>query len=1297
MATSRSSRSNSRSNSNSRSRSPYSRSSYPRGTDPPTTTTRGSNSLARSRSRSSGRGGGRSRRYAQTDGPSITSSRSRSHSRSRSRNSSLGNSNSRSSSPSITTPSLLSSRRSHGDSPLPSPRSQPRSPTPPTTRHCHQHDQLQLTRSQSWDGRTKHYDRNKLKSHPHPDETTRKLTRQLSQFDLKLSSNSDDGADPVVTTTGDSRTERRIGRSRKTFSSTIGRSRSRPRRSSKSIRSNLRKIATKKKKTTKKTDDKNNNNGTRSKSPFKKGRMNKNENKKSIAKSFLKDKMMPLMPVITGNSCKKYGQQHKNNNRLGNSQNGIIQGGRRTGMREEGDGSTTYFSEEESSSYCSSSSEASSYYSSEEEEGAYGLDEEKDGDVMYDDGDYSDDKEYVSENDSESSYYEGENEDTYYSSDSEDSVDEEGSFRSESSSVDTSHVDSRSKSHSASSKGRREVQIGELSSNHRREMINRQDRKNRRNTQDKSSQRQLARLSKENDTLRMRVMALRADFETMLRQMNSIEEDNQSRSGFGGGDDSVATDGDYSRVSSCIQRIEEVKSRAMDKLEEEEKRRENGGRRGNTSVMGKDKDVCTYNECIDDLLMENERLLQKVMTLSQEREEILKEVHALRSSSNDKCIGSDSRGSLLTDGIMSQTHNQVMDDIESLIRRIREQGGDFDKDEEAMGKEIMELVSKILLQRSVPPTGMPENDHPRQAIKTSKDGEREENGGRSIIDDGQEAAANQENERNNDSRHRGSEHSNQGSESDRTLLNVSMCDEDEGYVDEDEPPYIVKDGDVSSNSLFDGTSPSTVDSEGRGADEKDDDHGDDSSTLEIVYEYDDNNHPEARRVPSSYSRRGKQSSTTTSSSTHRDYDGESNYDNSNGDDSYSSEQEEECCSPSQGSKSTTSRDVRSFVEDVEYPPRGYHRYSPSSSRHSQHSSRNSSSQGSAAARHNSHCRRHSKPFHSQSSSSAVSDEERAMSTANDQEEFSEARGHDDGSTEFSEELNFGETQNGESTTTLEDRKRDQEDQLVNAIENHLISTVLMKPHGSGGVSTPSTSCASASAASESTASAYTTSSSEDLKASFGSESTKERKGISITVVSRASRHISFPSSPEHTYVTFFRATLSKSQVDAVLGEQFLETREVLEASAMTHQHTNCTSTAFNKQQQKTRKKKYQGEYNKKSERHGYGVYTSKNGNEYRGEWHNDKREGLGVVKIGNGDVFEGQFDSNLKNGIGVYHFVDGECDLSHYKNDVRIGNSVRYSKDREQAFLISGDSGSNAVSLEEAAQVAREMGTIVEY
>lgn len=194
-------------------------------------------------------------------------------------------------------------------------------------------------------------------------------------------------------------------------------------------------------------------------------------------------------------------------------------------------------------------------------------------------------------------------------------------------------------------------------------------------------------------------------------------------------------------------------------------------------------------------------------------------------------------------------------------------------------------------------------------------------------------------------------------------------------------------------------------------------------------------------------------------------------------------------------------------------------------------------------------------------------------------------------------------------------------------------------------------------------------------------STKERQGIGITVVSRASHHESFPSSPAYTYETFFRSSLLKSQVDAIMAEQFQETRPLTAASL----------PYMGKAQKK--RKKYQGEFNKEGKYHGYGIYTSKNGNEYRGEWRNGKREGLGVVKIGNGDIFEGQFENNLKNGIGAYHFLDGECDFSSYRDDGRVGDTVRYSKDRQRAFLLAEGLGSKAISPEEAAQVAQRMGT----
>jgi hypothetical protein len=173
-------------------------------------------------------------------------------------------------------------------------------------------------------------------------------------------------------------------------------------------------------------------------------------------------------------------------------------------------------------------------------------------------------------------------------------------------------------------------------------------------------------------------------------------------------------------------------------------------------------------------------------------------------------------------------------------------------------------------------------------------------------------------------------------------------------------------------------------------------------------------------------------------------------------------------------------------------------------------------------------------------------------------------------------------------------------------------------------------------------------------------------------------------------MTFFTASLLKNQIDEVLYEQYHESmREII--GSMSSVATEVASGA-----KKRKKQKYQGDLNEDGERHGYGIYKSKNGNEYRGEWLHNKREGLGVVKIGNGDVFEGQFEHNMKNGVGVYHYIDGECDLSRYKDDRRAGESLRYTKDRKRAYLLSEDLSSKEITIADAAMHARAMGVIIQ-
>lgn len=214
------------------------------------------------------------------------------------------------------------------------------------------------------------------------------------------------------------------------------------------------------------------------------------------------------------------------------------------------------------------------------------------------------------------------------------------------------------------------------------------------------------------------------------------------------------------------------------------------------------------------------------------------------------------------------------------------------------------------------------------------------------------------------------------------------------------------------------------------------------------------------------------------------------------------------------------------------------------------------------------------------------------------------------------------------------------------------------------------------------------STSSSISSSEGT-STREYTTITVTAITRSSKYLSFPSSCSHTYVTYFKASMSMVEVTAVLEEHLLLIRTRHESS----------SSAIDRQSTKVGKKKkyYIGEYNKEGSRHGYGLYTSKNGNMYLGEWYDDNREGLGIVKIENGDIFEGQFANNLKCGMGVYHYNDGECDLSFYTNDVRVGDSIRFTADRKKAYLISASntSKSKSISLEKAAQIAAGMGTII--
>lgn len=790
--------------------------------------------------------------------------------------------------------------------------------------------------------------------------------------------------------------------------------------------------------------------------------------------------------------------------------------------------------------------------------------------------------------------------------------------------------------------------------------------------QENRSQKQLLNLLKENETLRASVVALRGDFETILRHMKLIEESNNNGSGLNvslNTSSSSSIVSDNSRISHCLRKINEVKSLVMDKIDE-----------NRDQLCTRDRKLKSHQRCIDDLLSENERLYDTIVTMSRERENVIHEVCQLRRSSGDiaaKLSNEEeeseetARGATSTVQQDTKTTDYLIDDISKLT-------DDFAKQD-----DIMSLVSKILMQRkkSTASTVMPQkkkdfsesevlNDISKATVGMSKQDDimdlvssiLSKKSDDPVLSSSKVSAPRQDDAQHDatinarssnvatkahDSPGKSSRRHDFG-QSNRTVFLEDDDDDDDdssgGDVDQDQFIITNNEHDVSSNSLFYGGSSIVSSHRHRHEDDEDD-----TSTLEIVYEYNDDGECCKSYQESRSSRRRK------CPPSHR--------------------------RPSDKTCSSSEESLGTLVDRYQRSKHSFH----SNYSHAQ-SSKNSSKNSDGNSNASPVLEKAMKLLNMVPAADKVVD---SLST----------RGASEKSSCGSKSQQAGECTRQPDSVVHERYEDDQE--MADAIDSHIDkSTLLGKPHRSdapsiadtsvpASVDTPSIAATSVaesastvpqSIPSEPSCDSSVGSCNSSVQSSVGSGSTREAKGICLTVVSRSSPLISFPSSVAHTYVTFFHANLTKDRVDDVLEEQFRQ-EKLLEAKL---------------KELGGKKKKYQGEYNDLGERHGYGIYTSKNGNEYRGEWQHDKREGLGVVKIGNGDVFEGQFEGNLKNGIGVYHYKDGECDLSLYAHDQRIGDCVRYSRDRKRAFLL-GNGGSKGISLEEASTVAKNMGTIVAF
>ncbi|KAL7442382.1 hypothetical protein ACHAXM_008379 [Skeletonema potamos] len=729
----------------------------------------------------------------------------------------------------------------------------------------------------------------------------------------------------------------------------------------------------------------------------------------------------------------------------------------------------------------------------------------------------------------------------------------------------------------------------------------------------------------ENESLRGNINDLRREFEAMLKQMQAIAD---GRECF---DDERSIQTEDSRVSHCLRKIDELKIQALEKFKKVAENREDDKKE---ELAKKERDIASFEACIEDLLCENERLFKNVVTLSKEREIILKEVQSLRATGKQEDFASSTASIaaesgctiphfMLTDEKEAEAQHSKLDTISRLLKKLKissEEDGDAPTEAE---DDIISLVSKIMSQQHYR-ARWNESDLPV------------------VSEDKQEQDS-----------------TNEVNLKEQSRLKEG-CDEEESSevkddVDDDYISGADDDEFRSSSSTCSGSTDNSSDNDVPSG------HGDDSSeALEVIYEY-----YSSASEGSGSAQFQRYSPKMRHVRQYVDYDDEDSQDS----DGYFDD-EDEYYREKRNSFHTTDYSFGS-IESADYYFHGDRSRSKSKSASASRTRSSSSSRARSASESRS----------TETSVSRSRSASRTRSLCRDKGQNA-SRPYSSSSKRSSSSRETNKDKEDDVQSSSQSEKSAQEKEIATVIDSYLDPTVFNK---SLKVRTLST-CASMSA-SESDVSMSTC-------PSFSSDSTKEQKAITITVVCRSSRHVSFPSTHKHTFMSFFTVSLRKHQVDAVLEEQLLQSKE----STSSLNDSNVTCLQNNCSTKKKKSRRYKGDFNEDGQRHGYGIYTSKNGNSYRGDWRNNKREGLGVVKVGNGDIFEGQFENNLKNGVGVYHYQDGECDLSRYENDHRVGNSIRWTADRKHSFLLQPDQPSVLeIPLAKAASIAKKMGIVVAY
>ena len=81
-----------------------------------------------------------------------------------------------------------------------------------------------------------------------------------------------------------------------------------------------------------------------------------------------------------------------------------------------------------------------------------------------------------------------------------------------------------------------------------------------------------------------------------------------------------------------------------------------------------------------------------------------------------------------------------------------------------------------------------------------------------------------------------------------------------------------------------------------------------------------------------------------------------------------------------------------------------------------------------------------------------------------------------------------------------------------------------------------------------------------------------------------------------------------------------------------------------------------------------------------------------VHRHATGSSYEGEYAEDKMHGKGTYTYANGELDVIRCEANARVGQGVRWSADRTEAWKLQAGKPVRGIPLDEAAKIAERIG-----